>query len=85
MLRVQGGQILQQVLSKRAYAKRMHLRMSIILLHRHLCPLLKQWRQVKQGRATVASCVENHLLFLQRCDPLREILDRNDFVDDYVE
>jgi len=31
---------------KGAYSKRMHLRMGIILLHRHLCPLLKQWRQV---------------------------------------
>ena len=67
------------------YAKRMHPRMGIMILHQHLCPLLKQWKQVKHGRATVASCVENHLLFLKRCDPLREILDRNDFVDDYVE
>ena len=70
-----------KVCQKGAYCKRPNLKMGIPLSHGSLCPLLKSWKQVKKGNATVKSCVEQQLLFLQTCDPLRKILARNDFVD----
>jgi tetratricopeptide (TPR) repeat protein len=70
-----------KVCQKGAYSKRPNLKMAITLSHASLCPLLKSWKQVKKGNATVESCVEQQLLFLQTCDPLRKILDKNDFVD----
>ena len=69
-----------KVCQKGAYCKRLNLNMGIILSHGSLCPLLKIWKQIKKGNATVKSCVEHHLIFLQTCDPLRKILDKNDFV-----
>jgi len=70
-----------KVCQKGAYCKRPNLKMGITLSHGSLCPLLKTWKQVKKGNATIKSCVEQQLLFLQTCDPLRKILAKNDFVD----
>jgi len=70
-----------KVCQKGAYCKRPNLKMAITLSHGSLCPLLKTWKQVKKGNATVKSCVEQQLLFLQTCDPLCKVLDKNDFVD----
>jgi hypothetical protein len=70
-----------KVCQKGAYCKRPNLKMGITLSHGSLCPLLKTWKQTKKGNATVKSCVEQQLLFLQTCDPLLKILAKNDFVD----
>jgi len=56
--------------------------MGLIVSHRHICPLLKKWKQARQGHVTVASCLDEQLLFLKNCVPLQEILKRRDFVDD---
>ena len=70
-----------KVCQKGAYCKRPNLKMGITLSHGSLCPLLKTWKQIKKGNATVESCVEQQLLFLKTCDPLLKILANNDFVD----
>ena len=46
-----------KVCQKGAYCKRPSLKMGITLSHGSLCPLLKTWKQVKKGNATVKSCV----------------------------
>jgi len=61
---------------------KIQLNMGLIVSHRHICPLLKKWKQARQGHVTVASCLDEQLLFLKNCVPLQEILKRRDFVDD---
>lgn len=71
-----------KVCQRGSYKNKIKIGMGIIVSHRHICPLLKKWKQVRLGNATVASCLDEHLLFLKKCDPLEEILKRRDFVDD---
>ena len=52
-----------KVCQKGADCKRPNLKIAITLSHGSLCQLLKTWKQIKKGTATVKLCVNQQFLF----------------------
>jgi len=55
-----------------------------MISHKHMCPILMQWKQFKKGNTVIEACVEMQMGFLEECHPFKNILQRGEFVDEYV-
>ena len=52
--------------------------------HKHMCPLLMQWKQFKKGNTVIEACVKMQMGFLEACHPFKNISQRGEFLDEYV-
>jgi len=69
---------------KACYAKQTWLNVGVMVSHKHMCPLLMQWKQFRKGNAVVEDCVAMQMGFLEACHPFQNILQRGEFFDEYV-
>jgi len=60
-----------------AYKKSMMACSTMVVPHRKLCPLLREWKQVKRRRQTAHSCSPMFVAFLADCYPFQELCTRN--------
>jgi len=73
-----------KVCQKACYTKQTLLNVGVMISHKHMCPILMQWKQFKKGNTVIEACVEMQMGFLEECHPFKNILQRGEFVDEYV-
>jgi len=73
-----------RVCQKACYAKQTWLNVGVMISHKHMCPLLMQWKQFKKGNTVIEDCVAMQMGFLEACHPFQNILQRGEFFDEYV-
>jgi len=73
-----------RVCQKACYAKQTWLNVGVMISHKHMCPLLMQWKQFKKGNTVIEACVGMQMGFLEACHPFQNILQRGEFFDEYV-
>jgi len=69
---------------KACYTKQTWLNVGVMVSHKHMCPLLMQWKQFKKGNTVIEACVEMQMGFLEACHPFKNISQRGEFFDEYV-
>ena len=66
---------------KMAYKRNKIATGEMVVTHKQLCPLLREWKRVKSGRQSADACKSMFLNFLSDCYPFKELCSRDPDLD----